>query len=127
MTLRRDIPEPESSTSLSQFLKQIDSKTAIWQEMAARQSRPYQAYRQNVPPPQRAIEAPQQQRNQPLSQQRRIEYGKQFDKNFAPRLPINDGKAHAFLAEVTPDGYRVYEDEQGHEHYVPEDELANSG
>lgn len=38
LEFRRDVPEPTSATTLSQFLNQIDSKKNIWYEMA-RQNR----------------------------------------------------------------------------------------
>ena len=40
VNLRRDIPEPRPSTTISQFLNQVDSKTSIWMELSQRQ--PYQ-------------------------------------------------------------------------------------
>ncbi|KAM0801511.1 hypothetical protein BDR22DRAFT_888412 [Usnea florida] len=39
VNLRRDLPEPTPSTTVGQFMDQVDSKTAIWLEMAQKQQR----------------------------------------------------------------------------------------
>lgn len=56
VNLRRDIPESRSSTTIGQFLNQVDSKTSIWLEMSQRQQ---QRQWQNGPP----LQNPTQSRN----------------------------------------------------------------
>ena len=111
VNLRRDLPEPQPSTTIGQFLEQVDTKTPIWMELAYRQSpqqRPWQsrpALQDSTPNGQRSLPAPQQQ--QPSS-------GK-----YPPRrVTFEDRKAHAYLADVTSDGYGIYgeEDEVDPEH-----------
>lgn len=49
ISIRRDIPEPQETTTIGQFLKSIDAKTDIWIELSRRQQqRPWQ----QGPPPQ---------------------------------------------------------------------------
>ena len=55
--LRQHIPEPTSSTTLSQFYEQIDAKTSIWKELLQR--RPWDPGPGQ--PPQRSFPPPQQQ------------------------------------------------------------------
>ena len=37
------------------------------------------------------------------------------NRQYPQRLPINDGKAHAYLADVTDEGYAIYKTEQEQE------------
>ena len=102
--LRRDIPEPLPTTSLTQFYKHIDSKTSIWQEMAERQQR-FQG--------QSGQHSGQQARGGDLA---KGPY-KGPDRRFPQRLPLasdnNSGKqTHAYLADVNDEGYAMYETEQ---------------
>ena len=108
VNLRRDIPEPRPSTSLHQFMEQVDSKTSIWLELAQRQSSPQQQW-QNKPALQNSASSHHTngQRNYP-PQQHSFKGG---NNRFPPRVPIGD-KSHAYLADVTPDGYAVYEEEE---------------
>lgn len=105
VNLRRDIPEPQPSTTIGQFIDQVDSKTAIWMEYAQRQQqRPWQ--NGSIPRDSAPSNQPNGQKHAPSQQQQQPYRGK-----YPPRLAINDGKGHAYLAEVTPDGYGVYEEE----------------
>ena len=81
VSLRRDILEPTKSTSLGQFLEQIDSKTAIWYELAHRPSYHYQ------------------QSNQQSNQQ-------STTRPFKPRPPQ---ESRAYVAD--PDDYEDDQDE----------------
>ena len=99
--LRRDIPEPTPMTTLSQFYTYIDSKTSIWQEMAERQQR-FQGQQQSGP-----------------QQARDLAKGpyKGPDRRFPQRLLLagdnsNGKQTHAYLADVTDEGYAMYETEQ---------------
>ena len=70
VSLRRDVPEPTKHTSLSQFLKQIDSKTAIWYEMAHRPTfQSNQQSRSQQPSNQQTAVRSFKSRNQPPQQQ----------------------------------------------------------
>lgn len=106
VNLRRDIPESRSSTTIGQFLNQVDSKTSIWLEMSQRQQ---QRQWQNGPPLQNPTQSrnANEQRGTPSQQQSSY---KGANNRFATRIPTNDGK-HAYLADVTPDGYGVYEED----------------
>lgn len=47
VSIRRDIPVPTEHTTLGQFLRNVDDKASIWQELADRPV-PQQSYK---PPP----------------------------------------------------------------------------
>ena len=103
VNLRRDVPEPQPNTTIGQFLDQVDSKAAIWWEITQKQ--PQQRWQNGSVP---RDSTPSQHANGsrgPPTQQQQPNRGK-----FPSRLAINDGK-HAYLAEVTPDGYGVYDEE----------------
>lgn len=93
VTLRRDIPEPTQHTSLGQFLDQIDSKTAVWYELANRPS--YQS------PSQHQTGATNKMRSSQVPPQ---------------RIPTNGGKSYAYLVDINEeDGYGIYEEENNEE------------
>lgn len=121
VTLRRDIPEPDMSTTLSMFLGHIDSKTAIWREMAdtpphqPTQQRQYRSVQQQLTYDQKSPY------HRPPQQQGRHQYTRGGDNGpnqgrFAPKIPVADGKQNAFSGEGTPDGNGFYEDEDGYEY-----------
>lgn len=114
--LRRDIPEPSMATIFAMFFRHINSKTSIWREMADRPPPPQQSFqqRQYQSPQQRPPYNPPPQRQDRQQHQARGGENKGFQGGFAPRISVGDGKQHAFLAEVTPDGNSVYEDGEGH-------------
>ena len=80
VSLRRDIPEPTETTSLSQFLDQIDAKTGIWLELA------------NPPP-------------RPQSRQHTMRHTNIRSAHPSPRVPANDSNSHPRFANVDPNGY----------------------
>ena len=103
VNLRRDLPEPQPHTTVGQFLEQVDCKTPIWMELAQRQSqRPWQS---------RPLQdsTPNGQRNLPPQQQQQPYRGN--NKNLPHHVTFENRKASAYLADVTPDGYGVYEEE----------------
>ena len=93
MSLRQHIPEPTKTTSLGQFLDQIDAKTVIWYDLANRpalqSSRAQQSSNQDGRPIKARYAYPPPQ-----------------------RVPTGDGKSHAYLVDIDPDGYGIYEDEE---------------
>ena len=95
VNLRRDIPEPRPTITLSQFIDQVDSKTAIWTELAMRQR------------PALPSSTPDRHTNTQRNQQVKHRYP------YPPpqRIPVNDGKSYAYLVDIDPDGYGVYEEE----------------
>ncbi len=98
--LRRDIPEPSTSTTLAMFYEDIDSKTPIWRELADRL--PQQYHSQQHPP--------QSSSNR---QQQKTDCGDSRDNQgrFAPNNPIGKGRQQGFPEEPTPDGYVFYYDD----------------
>lgn len=120
VNLRRDIPEPRPSTTIGQFFNQVDSKTSIWLELSQRQSQRQQQRQWHREPTLQGSTLDRQasgQRNG-APQQHSGPY-KGNNNRLAPRIPMNDSKSHAYLADVTPDGYGVYEeeDEANQEHH----------
>lgn len=118
--LRRDIPEPRPTTSLRQFLEQVDSKTPIWLELAQRQSQQHQQRRwRTEPTPQGPTQDRQANGQRNGAPQQQVPYKGGTNGRLQPRIPIGDGKSHAYLADVTPDGYGLYEeeDEANQEHH----------
>ena len=116
VTLRRDIPEPTANTSLALFLEQIDSKTAIWYEMADRQQRSQQ---------QRLNEQPKYQQQRPY-EQRKPTPNSGTNTKLPQQVRFSDNK-QAYLTEIHPDGYGFYaEEEDNQEHgpgpYTPEED-----
>lgn len=107
VNLRRNLPEPRPATTLRQFLEQVDSKTPIWMKLTQRQSQ--QRSWQQGSTPQSSTQA--HHVNGPRSNPQQQQAGP-YKGRFPPRVPTNDGKAHAYLADVTPDGYGVYEDNE---------------
>ena len=97
VNLRRDIPEPRSTTTISQFLEQVNSKTPIWMELAQRQSqqRPWQG-RPAPHDPAPVRYAKDQKGAPPLQQPSR-------------HVTFEDRKGQAYLAEG---GYDEYENDQ---------------
>ena len=106
--LRQHIPEPTSSTTLSQFYEQIDAKTSIWKELLQR--RPWDPWPGQ--PPQRSFPPPQQQQRPYSSTPFRSD-----PRGHQRRIPLSDGKAHAFLVDVTPDRHALYEEEDTHDQF----------
>ena len=115
--LRQHIPEPTLSTTLSQFYEQIDAKAGIWKELSTRQRvwdpGPGQLPQRSFPPP------PQQQQQRPYNQQRDYTSApfRGDPRGYQRRIPLSDGKAHAFLVDVTPDGHGLYEEEDTHDQF----------
>ena len=135
--LRRDIPMPTASTTLGQFLQQIDEKTPIWIDLAAnrpQQIQQGQRYQQTSSQPsgqsyqQRQILPPSPSANHSSSssgKQVYTEHPRRYfkplpyqgdTKGLHPRLPVNGGKSHAYLIDVTEyEGFDhavgLYEDE----------------
>lgn len=110
VNLRRDLPEPQQSTTIGQFLEQVDSKTPIWLELAQRQSQQQRRWR-TEPTPQGFTQ--DRQANGPRNgapQQHSGPYKGGNNGRLQPRVSIGD-KGHAYLADVTPDGYGIYEEE----------------
>ena len=107
--LRRDLSEPRSTTTLRQFLEQVDSKTPIWLELAQRQQQQQRPWRTEpapqVPTQERYANG---QRGSAPPQQQGYKGG---NNRLTPRLPIGD-KGNAYLADVTPDGYGLYEEDE---------------
>ena len=90
VSLRQHIPEPTKTTSLGQFLDQIDSKTAIWYEMAHRPT--YQS----------------QQSQQSVGQQQQQSRGQQQPSHRGQQQQMRPFKARAHL--VDPEDY--YDEEE---------------
>ena len=94
MSLRQHIPKPIKSTTLGQFLENIDSKTAIWYDLV---NRP----------------ALQQSNSQQSSQQQFKPHTKaRYAYSPSQRISINDGKSHAYLVDIDLNEYGVYEEEE---------------
>lgn len=104
VNLRRDLPEPQQSTTIGQFLDQVDSKTSIWLELAQRQSQQQRRWRTEPTPQSSALDRQTNGQKNSAPQQH------SGNNRLQPRLPISD-KGHAYLADVTPDGYGLYEEE----------------
>ena len=104
VNLRLHLPEPTASTTIGQFMEQVDSKTAMWFEMAQKSQQQRQWHGQPAP----QASAPNRHGNDqkggsaPYSSSRR----------FPHRIPVNDGKSPAYLADVSPDGCAIYEEEE---------------
>ena len=106
VNLRIHIPEPQASTTIGQFMEQVDSKTAMWLEMAQKSHQQQrQWYGQQAP------QAPAPNRN---GNDQKGGSAQQYSgsRRFQHRLPVNDGKSHAYLTDVLPDGYAIYEEEE---------------
>lgn len=98
VNLRIHIPEPQASTTIGQFIEQVDSKTAIWYEMAQK-SQQRQWYGQPNPQASTPNRDGNDQKGgsaQQYSSSRRFQHG----------------KSHAYMADVPPDGYAIYEEEE---------------
>ena len=107
VNLRRDIPKPRPITTLRQFFEQVDFKTVIWKELATRQPQRWQnrpALHHSTPD-----RYTNSQKNAPQQQQPKHRYPYPLPQ----RIPTNDGKSHAYLVDIDPDGYGIYEDEPG--------------
>ena len=92
-TLRRDISESTSHTSLTQFLDHIDSKTSIWHEMITRKQF-YTFYN----------------RQDSYNSSRRQQEASKNNMQYSSRVSIGS-KSSAYLADVMSEGYDVYEEE----------------
>ena len=89
VSLRRDVPEPQPTTSIGQFLMDVDAKTDIWLELAQRQSQ-----HRSYPPP-----GAQQPQLQPKNK-------------YPPRqVTFEDRKGHA-NAYLAGGGYGEYEEDE---------------
>ena len=124
--LRQHIPEPSPSTTLSQFLKQIDSKTSIWMELANRpqhnqyQQRPQQNQYQPRPqqdPNQRPPHYPPLQASQQSSYQSRTQQPSSYQNTKNVKFSQNMPTKPAYMAESTPipweeDGNENLDDQQ---------------
>ena len=104
VNLRRDLPEPQATTTIGEFLDQVDSKTAIWLEMAQKSQ---QQRQWNSQP------APQDPTGNSSGNDQKGGSAQQYSgsRRFQRRIPIKDGKSHAYLADVSPEGYAIYEEE----------------
>ena len=103
VNLRIHIPEPQASTTIGQFMDQVDSKTAMWLEMVQK-SQQRQWHGQQAP------QAPTPNRNGNDQKGGSTPYS--GSRRFQHRLLVNDGKSHAYLTDVSPDGYAIYEEEE---------------
>ena len=118
--LRRDLPKPSPTITIGQFLKHIDDVTPNWLEMAnyRDRNRPPDTHQQRSQP---SHQAQQPRQILPVNHQKGS-YQKPGPypgdaRGLAPRLPLNGGKSHAYLVDVTDDGPGTqavgwYEDEE---------------
>ena len=84
----------------------MDLKTAIWNELATRQPQRWQngpALHYSTPDrhTNSQRQAPQQQTKHP------------YPYPLPQRIPTNNGKSHAYLVDIDPNGYGIYKDEEG--------------
>ena len=96
VNLRIHIPEPTTSTTIGQFMEQVDSKTAMWFEMAQKSQ---QRQWHSQPAPQ--TPAPNRNGNDQKG-------GSAQQYSGSRRF----GKSHTYMADVPPDGYAIHEEEE---------------
>ena len=109
VNLRRNLSKSQSYIIIDQFLEQMNVKTPIWLEFVNRQSQQRQWQHGIVF--QDPVSGRYTNGQKDVSSQQQHAQPYRNNNRLLTRISTNDSKAHAYLVEITPNGYGIYEKE----------------